>query len=473
MIVRPPSDLTVLVGSDASFECSASGDPSPQVVWRRQEGFLPAGRARSTESRTGLRIERVTAADSGRYICEVENSVGTASASALLTVIVPPTWNPISASNGGLLAREIRTQPEQSVFLDCPVFGTPRPLVFWNREASSPPEMLAASANQSVTSGRWRVFPNGTLHISGARREDSGSLWCGAVNEAGSLVARTRLEVVSAPIPAPVVVEIGPWNQTLPLKSAASLACQAEGQPVKWFKDGIEMNLTPSPESIHRQRIWLTDAGTLKIDDLQASDAATYTCWCGRGDHISKWSATLTVANPANPNVVFIRSPSDPMALPGSPSQPRLLHRTATTLTIGWQSGSRMGASALLGYTVEVFTSGDEEEAEGGGGWTWSGQKSKRSWRIVARRLKSDQMIMLHLKPGSAHQFVVRAENSHGLSLPSPTSPWFSTLSSSSQLSSQWQSVAELEEAKLRLSAPWIRLDHVINLIFIIIILIF
>ena len=43
------------------------------------------------------------------------------------------------------------------------------------------------------------------------------------------------------------------------------------------------------------------------------------------------------------------------MALPGSPSQPRLLHRSATSLAIGWQSGSRMGASPLLGYTVEMY----------------------------------------------------------------------------------------------------------------------
>jgi len=58
---------------------------------------------------------------------------------------------------------------------------------------------------------------------------------------------------------------------------------------------------------------------------------------------------------------VSARSPSDPMALPGSPSQPRLLHRTSNSLTIGWQSGSRMGASALLGYTVEYFSSSEDD----------------------------------------------------------------------------------------------------------------
>ena len=49
VVVRPPQDVTALVGSDATFECGASGDPTPHVVWRRQDGPLPAGRARSTD----------------------------------------------------------------------------------------------------------------------------------------------------------------------------------------------------------------------------------------------------------------------------------------------------------------------------------------------------------------------------------------------------------------------------------------
>lgn len=153
-VTRPPQDVTALVGSDVSFDCGATGDPAPHVNWRMQDGVLPAGRARLTDNRTGLRIERVSASDSGRYVCEVENAVGATSASAFLTVLVPPTWDWSTNSAGGgasgaggnlPLPKEVRTYPGQSVSLDCPVQGTPKPLVFWNREGKSN-HMMASSA---------------------------------------------------------------------------------------------------------------------------------------------------------------------------------------------------------------------------------------------------------------------------------------------------------------------------------------
>ena len=317
---------------------------------------------------------------------------------------------------------------------------------------------------------------NGTLVVRDVRRYDSGVVSCGAVNDAGSLVARTRLEVAFTPAPPPVVIEVGPANQTLPLRSPAALPCQAEGQPVRWSKDGS----TISPAA----RISFSDSGTLRIEDLQLSDAGSYTCHAGRLEEEQQqaaWTASLAVSSPTNPNVVFVRSPSDPMALPGSPSQPRLVSKSSNSLTISWQSGSRMGASALLGYTVEVFSSyeddrddehieNSEEEVDRHSwsqtplGWSWAAGddsgRNRRAWRVVARRLKSDQYTLTDLKPSTWYTFLVRAENSHGLSLPSPVSPWFTTLPSGGA-GGGWQSPGEVEEARRRLSAPWLRLDQV------------
>ena len=89
---------------------------------------------------------------------------------------------------------------------------------------------------------RWQVLPNGTLSIQQLRRDDSGAVWCGAVSEAGGLVARTRLEIVTASLLAPAVIELGPANQTLPLGSPATLTCQTEANPVTWWKDGLPVD---------------------------------------------------------------------------------------------------------------------------------------------------------------------------------------------------------------------------------------
>ncbi|KZS08391.1 putative Roundabout 2 [Daphnia magna] len=486
-VIRPPQDITALVGSDVNFECGVTGDPTPVVTWRRVDGSpMPAnGRTRPVDhNKSGLvsvlRIERISASDSGRYLCNVENSLGSSSAWAQLTVLVPPTWDFGSTAGGNSqpnnspLPKEARAHAGQTFTLDCPADGSPKPLIFWNREGRAQPYFANAADGDSQS--RWSVLSNGTLVIRDVRREDASALWCAAVNEAGSLMARTRLEVISISKPPPVVIEVGPANQTLPTKSPASLPCQAEGQPVKWTKDGRPLNVslamdtfnTGGSQGSHHSRISLSDSGLLMIDDLQLSDAGTYTCEVGEDDQFAAWTATLAVASPTNPNVVFYRSPSDPMALPGSPSQPRLLQKTSTSLTIGWQSGSRMGASTLLGYTIEVFNSAEDDyDGESArprqGSWTWTGPfvQVKRSWRIVTRGLKADQFTLNDLQPATSYTFLVRAENNHGLSLPSPVSPWFTTLPATKHNGQgQWQSAAELEDVRLRLSAPRLRLDQ-------------
>jgi hypothetical protein len=92
-IVRPPQDTTALLGGEVSLECGVTGDPPPHVEWRRQDGAkIPLNRIRpasNDQTRTDLRLERLVASDAGRYVCEVENSVGSSSASAQLAILIP------------------------------------------------------------------------------------------------------------------------------------------------------------------------------------------------------------------------------------------------------------------------------------------------------------------------------------------------------------------------------------------------
>ncbi|RZF37233.1 hypothetical protein LSTR_LSTR016306, partial [Laodelphax striatellus] len=84
-ISKEPNDVTVLADHDVEFECRVGGDPTPKILWRRDAGKMPIGRAHILDDKS-LRIERVTPQDEGLYICDAENVVGSVSARASLTV---------------------------------------------------------------------------------------------------------------------------------------------------------------------------------------------------------------------------------------------------------------------------------------------------------------------------------------------------------------------------------------------------
>jgi roundabout axon guidance receptor 2 len=82
---KEPSDVTVLKGQSVQFQCRVGGDPDPNILWRRDDGKMPIGRAQILDDKS-LRIENVEPVDEGLYICDAENLVGSVSAQASLTV---------------------------------------------------------------------------------------------------------------------------------------------------------------------------------------------------------------------------------------------------------------------------------------------------------------------------------------------------------------------------------------------------
>lgn len=74
-------------------------------------------------------------------------------------------------------------------------------------------------------------------------------------------------------------------------------------------------------------------------------------------------------------------------------------------MTIAWTRSNKVGASSLLGYTVEMF-----------------GRNDTDGWLPVATRLQNTTYTQIGLTAGISYYFVVRAENKHGLSMPSQLS---------------------------------------------------
>ncbi|XP_017774104.1 PREDICTED: roundabout homolog 2-like [Nicrophorus vespilloides] len=414
---KEPQDAIALIGKMVVFHCTVEGEPTPNVMWRREDGKMPLGRARILDDKS-LLIDSVQTSDEGLYICDAENIVGSITAKASLVVNSQPTFTE--------KPRDQKVGLNGVVEFHCAATGNPRPSVFWSKEGS---QLLMFPDNSY---GHMNVNSHGTLRIQGVQREDAGFLVCSALSVAGSNSVRAFLQVTSVADLPPPIIQIGPANQTLPLHSIVTLHCKAanpEGEPpmIKWLKDSKVLRQDHLPD-----RYTLSTSGTLDIDDLRVEDSGVYTCSATSESGESSWSASLSVVEGSSGSLH--RSP-DPSTFPRAPTAPRILNATESSISLSWDGGvdDEMG---LVGYTVEY----------------WS-PDLQTGWVVAAHRVPNPYMVVRELKPDSSYVFIVRAENAHGLSPASPVSAAARTLANSRAVPR-----SELDTARTMLSTKLVDL---------------
>jgi roundabout axon guidance receptor 2 len=224
---------------------------------------------------------------------------------------------------------------------------------------------------------------------------------------AGSSVTKAYLEVTTIEDQPPPIIAMAPANQTLPINTIAVLPCQASGNPrpsISWYKDQLPITQTGS------SRLMVEATGTLVIDNLTPEDTGLYTCTASSESGETSWSASLSVENPKNPNIIFHKTP-DPATFPQAPTKAKIVDRRATSVTISWRRNTSTGQSALIGYTIEYFSFDLET-----------------GWVVAAHRITSETYTIHNLKPDTSYVFLVRSENSHGMSPPSLVSERVRTL---------------------------------------------
>lgn len=256
--------------------------------------------------------------------------------------------------------------------------------------------------------------------LNHSRKADNGKVYvCNAVNSVGSVSTRVMLNIniendISLP---PPIISFGPQNQTLPLKSVASLPCDCESEScsISWYKDGI-------PIISKSNRINVSESGLLTITDLnKKEDTGFYTCVAASKTGKTSWSGYLKLESPTNPNIKFYRAPES-SAFPGAPGlispfticnkflnifflntgKPQIIEKTDSSCTITWSPTTKLGASSILGYRVEFF-----------------GKNHTDSWQQVQNRITDTKLTVDGLIFGVTYYFIVRAENSHGVGQPS------------------------------------------------------
>ncbi|KRY45577.1 Protein sax-3 [Trichinella britovi] len=383
-----PDDIAVDVGSEALFLCAISGDPKPDVQWRKANGVMPAGRSRMLADYS-LKIDRIVASDEGEYICSGKNAAGAVEASAKLVVQSPPWF-----TDG---PRDVDVKEGSEISLLCEANGSPPPSLFWSKEGA---QELMFPGFRSVD-GRVQVSKKGDLSIQHVISTDEGNYVCTALNAAGSNSAKAFVRVtvdgddMSSDLP-PLIIR-GPANQTLPLDSVAVMPCLAkstgETYDIVWLKNGVQIE--PS------DRFNILSGGNLNIRDLRKEDSALYTCSVKSHKGEDQVSAFLRVEAHTNPNVIFERMP-EPSTFSSPPGRPRVINVSDTEVTLQWMSPDNAGASSILGYRLQYYS-----------------PQMGSYWASVVDLIRSPMFVVRRLKPSSSYVFVVRAVNHHGISEPS------------------------------------------------------
>lgn len=223
---EPPSELNALLGSRLQLDCSANGFPSPQVSWRRESiqvgGRNSSGTTNSIDmtketsqaaskfidlvsnfrqrsfTNGSLVIESVDLTDSGVFMCEVSNGVGTGLSKLVqVSVNVPPHFKQKSVTQ--------LAQLNGKVELRCQVFGD-QPVIMGWRQREQVVDLVNDPRHRSVSERRLgSQTSESIISIDNLQRNDSDQYTCVASNEFGTEEMSFNL-IVQEPPEAPLLM---------------------------------------------------------------------------------------------------------------------------------------------------------------------------------------------------------------------------------------------------------------------------
>ncbi|XP_045441011.1 basement membrane-specific heparan sulfate proteoglycan core protein isoform X9 [Pipistrellus kuhlii] len=283
--VSPPiriesSSPTVVEGQTLDLTCVVAGQPQAIITWYKRGGTLPAGHQAHGSH---LRLNQLSVADSGEYVCRANNNIDAREAS--ITVSVSPSAGNPSAAAGAVPIKiessSSHVAEGQTLDLNCVVPGQAHAQVTWHKRGGSLP------THHQAHGSRLRLY-----QLSPA---DSGEYICRVVSGSGSLEASIMVTVEgsgSSTVPGsapgrvpPIRIETSSSHvaegQTLDLK------CVVPGHPhaqVTWHRRG---NSLPAGHQVH--------GPLLRLNQVSPADSGEYSCQVTSGSDVLRTSVQVTI----------------------------------------------------------------------------------------------------------------------------------------------------------------------------------
>ncbi|XP_036699513.1 basement membrane-specific heparan sulfate proteoglycan core protein isoform X6 [Balaenoptera musculus] len=304
------SSPSVTEGQTLDLNCMVTGLAHAQITWYKRGGSLPP---HTQVHGSRLRLPHVSPADSGEYVCRVENESGPKEASIIVSVLhgshSGPSYTP---APGGAPApgssQPIRIESSsshvaegQTLDLNCVVPGQAHAQVTWYKRGGSLPA-------RHQTHGSL-------LRLNQVSPADSGEYVCRVVLGSGPLETSVLVTIEatgtgSIPAPGPVPpVRIESSSPTVAEGQTLDLSCVVPGQahaPVTWYKRGGSL---PARHQVRGSRLYIFQASP--------ADAGEYVCRASSGVEAS---ITVTVTRTQGANFAYPPGGTQPIRIEPSSS---------------------------------------------------------------------------------------------------------------------------------------------------------
>ncbi|XP_014899325.1 protein tyrosine phosphatase receptor type Db isoform X16 [Poecilia latipinna] len=342
---RTPQNQTGVQGGVASFVCQATGDPQPKIVWNKKGKKVTNQRFEVIEFDDGsgsvLRIQPLrTPRDEAIYECHASNPAGELTATTRLSVLredqLPPGFPTIDMGPQLKVVERSRTAT-----MLCAASGNPDPDITWFKDFLPVNTTDNHGRIKQLRSESFGGTPiRGALQIEMSEELDQGKYECVATNSFGtrySTPANLYVRELREVRRVPPRFSIPPADSEIMPGGNVNITCVAVGSPmpyVKWML-GAE-DLTPEDDMPIGRNV-------LELTDVRQSN--NYTCVA---------MSTLGVIEAMAQIIV--------KALPKAPGAPVVTERTATSITLTWDSGNPEPVSY---YIIQHRAKGSDDPYKG------------------------------------------------------------------------------------------------------------
>ncbi|XP_054723242.1 hemicentin-1-like, partial [Uloborus diversus] len=333
-----------IVGKRVSVMCSPSAAEKMQFKWLRNGKEITKGQnldIRSFSDLSALVIDPLTESDTGNYTCVVSTRGLSGSYTAVLEVLVPPTWTEAPT--------DINALSGDSVVLNCKGTGKPSPTISWSKMHGENVDFVSISSQANVF-----IHSNGSLQLEPVEKENEGTYRCNISNGIGAPLLKTiALRVIGEDI-----ITIQPFS--FPFDSSigkrVSVTCTpliGEKMNFKWLRNGKE--LATGKHNVHILSYPLIS--NLIIDPLTLEDSGNYTCAVSSRGLSGSYTTSLNVLAPPT----WLTTPNDLEARSGDSVTINCRGSGRPEPTVSWtkSSGDELDAiSTIIPSNIQMNSNG-------------------------------------------------------------------------------------------------------------------